>query len=75
MYIRLDWAVYHNKSTCVDLGTSSRIGSVLLGTVDLPSNVELKSDFTASQLKTNFCLCISGSVFCNCLSVSDYTSL
>ena len=46
-----------SKSTWVDLGTSSGIGSVSLGTVDPPSNVELKRDFTVSPLKNGFCLC------------------
>src|SRR6218665_1752500 len=50
------------------LGTSSRIGSVLRGPVDPPSNVELKIDFTASRLKTDFCLCTSGSVVCQFLN-------
>src|SRR6218665_3341486 len=49
-------------------GTSSRIGSVLLGTVDRPSNVELRSDFTASRLKTDFRLCTSGSDVCQFLN-------
>ena len=58
----IDVEVDPNKSNWVDFWTSSRIGSVLLGTVDSPSNVELKNDFTASRLKTDFCLCTSGSV-------------
>ena len=37
--ISVDVGVDANKSTWVDLGTSSRIGSVLLHTVDPPSNV------------------------------------
>jgi len=40
-----------NKSTWVDFGSSSRVGSVLPGAVDSKSNLELKSDFTASRLE------------------------
>src|SRR6218665_1049250 len=56
------------------LGTSSRIGSVLRGPVDPPSNVELKIDFTASRLKTDFCLCTSGSVVCQFLNPPVFKS-
>jgi len=48
---RLDLGVDPNKSTWVDLRTSSRVGSVLPGAVDSKSNLELKSDFTASRLE------------------------
>src|SRR6218665_3778159 len=47
----LDLGVDPNKSTWVDLRTSSRVGSVLPGAVDSKSNLELKSDFTASRLE------------------------
>ena len=47
----LDLGVDTNKSTWVDLSTSSRVGSVLPGAVDSKSNLELKSDFTASRLE------------------------
>jgi len=40
-----------NKSTWVDLRTSSRVGSVLPGTVDWKSNLELKIDFTVSRFE------------------------
>ena len=49
--LQLDLGVDPNKSTWVDLRTSSRVGSVLPGAVDSKSNLELKSDFTASRLE------------------------
>src|SRR6218665_800007 len=47
---QVDLGVDLNKSTWVDLRTSSRVGSVLPGAVDSKSNLEMKSDFTASRL-------------------------
>jgi len=63
LVILVNVGVDSNKLTCISLRTStpSRIGSVLLGTVDPPTNVELESDF---------CLCISGSFVCQFLSPS-----
>ena len=43
--------VYPNKPTLVDLGNSSRVGAVLLGTVDPPSNVQLKMTLLQIDLK------------------------
>ena len=40
--LRLDLGVDPNKSTPVDLGIRSRVGSILLGTVDPPSNLKRK---------------------------------
>ena len=48
---QLNLGVDPNKSTCVDLRTSSRVGSVVPGAVDSKSNLELKSDFTARRLE------------------------
>ena len=47
----IDLGVDPNKSTWVDLRISSRVGSVLPGAVDSKSNLELKSDSTASRLE------------------------
>src|SRR6218665_92086 len=66
----LDLGVDPNKSTWVDLRTSSRVGSVLPGAVDSKSNLELKSDFTASrfEIDLNWLLrkvpLIKGSLIC-----------
>jgi len=49
--LELDLGVDPNKSTCVDLRTPSRVGSVLPSAVDSKSNLKLKSDFTASRLE------------------------
>ena len=57
-----------NEHTRLDLGvdpkksTRPEVESVLHGAIDSKLNVELKSDFTASRLKTDFCLCTSGPV-------------
>ena len=37
---RIDLGVEPNKSTTVDLGIRSRVGSILLGAVDQPSNLK-----------------------------------
>ena len=47
----IDLGVDPNKSTWVDLRTSSRVGSALPGAVDSKSNLELKGYFTASRLE------------------------
>lgn len=67
--------VYPNKSTWVDLGTSNRVGSVLLDAVDPSSNKELKSDFTASRLQTDFKLTVVSVCALPGLSVSEPSCL
>ena len=52
MLLQIDLVDDPNKSTWVDLRTSSRVGSVLTGAVDSKPNSELKSDFTASRLES-----------------------
>ena len=52
----VDVGVYPNKSTWVDLGTSSRVESVSFGAVDPPSNVKLKSYFTQIDPKHICCV-------------------
>jgi len=47
----IDLGVDPNKSTWVDLRSWSRVGLVLPGAVNSKSNLELKSDFTASRLE------------------------
>ena len=48
---QLHLGVDPNKSTWVDLRTSSRVESVLPSAVDSKSNLEFKSDFIASRLE------------------------
>ena len=54
LHVWLDLGADPNKSTGVDLRTSSRVGLVLPGAVDSKSNLELKSDFTASRLEIEY---------------------
>ena len=48
----LDLRVDSNKSTPVDLGVSSRVGSIALGAVDPSVEFKKESDFTPIFLKS-----------------------
>ena len=49
---KIDLRVDSNKSTPVDLGVSSRVGSIALGAVDPSVEFKKESDFTPIFLKS-----------------------
>ena len=53
-YMWLDLRVDSNKSTPVDLGVSSRVGSIALGAVDPSVEFKKESDFTPIFLKSTW---------------------